>query len=56
MIRQPYTRVNLSGEYTFRRAVLSGSIENLFNDQAQEIPGFRPRGRTVMVGGRVTVH
>ena len=35
--------------------VLSGSIENLFNDQAQEILGFRPRGRTVMLGGRVTV-
>jgi vitamin B12 transporter len=49
----PYTRVNLSAEYTFRRAVLSGSLENLFNDQAQEIPGFRPRGRTVMFGGRV---
>jgi outer membrane receptor protein involved in Fe transport len=50
---RPYTRVNLSGEYTLRRAVLSASLENLFNDQAQEIPGFRPRGRTVMIGGRV---
>jgi outer membrane receptor protein involved in Fe transport len=49
----PFTRVNLSAAYTFRRAVLSGSVENLFNDQAQEIPGFRPRGRTVLVGGRV---
>jgi vitamin B12 transporter len=49
----PYTRVNLSGEYTFRRAVLSASVENLFDDRAQEIPGFRPRGRTVMLGGRV---
>ena len=49
----PYARVNLSGEYTFRRAALSGSLENLFNDQTQEIPGFRPRGRTVMLGGRV---
>jgi len=51
--RHPYSRVNLSAEYTFRRAMLSGSLENLFNDQTQEIPGFRPRGRTVMVGGRV---
>ena len=51
----PYTRVNLSGEYMLGRAVLSGSLENLFNDQAQEIPGFRPRGRTVMLGGRITI-
>jgi vitamin B12 transporter len=50
---RPYTRVTLSGEYTYRRAVLSVSLENLFNDQAREIPGFRPRGRTVMFGGRV---
>ena len=51
----PFTRVNLSGEYTVGQVVLSGRIENLFDDQAQEINGFRPRGRTVMVGGRVTV-
>ena len=50
---RPYTRVKLSGEYTYRRVVLSGSVENLFNDQTQEIAGFRPRGRTVMLGGRV---
>lgn len=49
----PYTRVNLSGEYSFRRAALSASFENLFNDRTQEIPGFRPRGRTVMLRGRV---
>jgi len=53
--RGSYTRVNLAAEYTLHRVVLSGSAENLFNDQAQEIPGFRPRGRTVMVGGRVSV-
>ncbi len=52
---RPYTRVNLSGEYTVGGVVLSGSIENAFNDHAPEINGFRPRGRAVMVGGRVTV-
>jgi vitamin B12 transporter len=53
--RDPYTRVNVAGEYALTRVVLSASLENVFNDQAQEIPGFRPRGRTVFVGGRVTV-
>ena len=51
----PYTRVNLAGEYTVGSVVLSGSIENAFDDQAQEINGFRPRGRTVIVGGRLTI-
>jgi vitamin B12 transporter len=49
----PYTRVNFAAEYDLRRVVLTGRLENLFNDQAQEIMGFRPRGRTVMAGGRV---
>jgi vitamin B12 transporter len=53
--RDPYTRVNVSGEYALPQLVLTGGLENLFNDQAQEIPGFRSRGRTVMVGGRITV-
>jgi len=52
---RPYTRVNLSGEYIVGDVVLSGSLENAFNDQSQEINGFRPRGRAVLVGGRVTV-
>jgi vitamin B12 transporter len=52
---RPYTRVNLSGEYTVGDVVLSGSLENAFNDQSQEINGFRPRGRVVMLGGRFTV-
>jgi len=51
----PYTRVNVSGEYTLGSVVLSGSLENAFNDQAQEINGFRPRGRVVMLGGRISV-
>lgn len=51
----PYARVNLAAEYDLRRVVLSGTVENVFNDHAQEIPGFRPRGRTLLVGGRVTL-
>ncbi len=51
----PYTRVNVAAEYDLGRVVLSGRIENVFNDQAQEIAGFKPRGRTVLVGGRFSV-
>jgi len=52
---RPYTRVNVSGGYTLGRMVLSGVLENVFNDQGQEINGYRPRGRAVMLGGRLTV-
>lgn len=52
--RDPYTRVNVSGEYALRNVTLTGSVENVFNDQAQEIPGYRPRGRMVILGGRIT--
>jgi vitamin B12 transporter len=51
----PYARVNVSGEYVLGRVVLSGTLENAFNDQSQEINGYRPRGRTIMVGGRATI-
>lgn len=51
----PYSRVNLAAEYALHPVVLSGSLENVFNDQAREIPGFLPRGRTVMLGGRVSI-
>lgn len=54
--RAPYTRVNLAAEYTLHRVVLSGSADNVFNDQAQEVPGFRPRGRTLLLGVRVTLN
>jgi len=54
--RDSYTRVNLAAEYTLHRVVVSGSAENLFNDQAQEIPGFRPRGRTLLLGVGVTLN
>ena len=45
----------LAGEYTIGSVVLTGSLENAFNDQTQEINGYRPRGRTITVGGRVSV-
>jgi len=51
----PYTRVNVAGEYDLRGVVLSGRLDNVFNDQTQEIAGFRPRGRAIMLGGRFTV-
>jgi vitamin B12 transporter len=51
----PYTRVNASAEYDLRRVMLTGRIDNAFNDQSQEIAGFRPRGRAIMLGGRVSV-
>ena len=55
VVLDPYTRVNLAAEYDLDRIVLSGRVENLFNDQTQEIAGFRPRGRTIIVGGRFLV-
>jgi vitamin B12 transporter len=51
----PFTRVNAALEYDLGRFVLTGRLANAFNDQAQEIAGFRPLGRTLMLGGRVTV-
>jgi len=52
----PYIRVDLSGEYAFHRVVLSGAVWNVFNDQTQEIPGYRPRGRTILLGLRVALN
>jgi vitamin B12 transporter len=54
--RGSYTRVNLAAEYTLHRLVLSGSAENVFNDRVQEIPGFRPLGRTLLLGVGVTLN
>jgi vitamin B12 transporter len=51
----PYTHLNLAAEYALRRLQLTAKLENVFDDQTAEIAGFRPRGRTVMVGGRITV-
>ena len=50
----PYTRVHLAAEYPLRHVTLSARVDNLVNDQHQEINGYRPLGRRVMVGGRLT--
>ena len=55
VVLDPYARVNLAAEYHLDRIVLSGRVENLFNDQTQEIAGFKPRGGTVLFGGKVSV-
>lgn len=51
----PYTRMNVSAEYALAHVVLTGTVTNAFNDQSQEINGFRPLGRVVMLGGRVSI-
>ena len=52
----PSTRVNVSSDYDLRRGlVLTGSVANVFNDQRQEIPGFRVLGRTLLLGVRLTL-
>jgi vitamin B12 transporter len=52
----PYARVNVSSDYDLRRGlVLTGSVANVFNDQRQEIPGFRVPGRTLLLGVRLTL-
>jgi len=51
----PYTHVNIAAEYTLGSLQLTGKVENAFDDQAAEIAGFQPRGRTLLLGGRVAV-
>jgi vitamin B12 transporter len=51
----PYARANIAAEYDLGRIILAGRVENVFNDQTEEIAGFRPRGRTVFIGGRVSI-
>jgi len=50
-----YTHVNLAVEYAIGALQLTGKVENLFDDRSPEIAGFQPRGRTILVGGRVTI-
>lgn len=50
-----YTHVNLSAEYTLGAVQLTGKVENAFDDRSAEIAAFRPRGRTLALGGRVTL-
>lgn len=57
----PYTLVDLSLDLTLLRPgrqalglALTGRVENLFDADYRQVLGFRTRGRTVLVGGRVT--
>ena len=52
-----YARVSLAAEYDLRRpaVVLTARLENALNDGSPELAGFRSRGRTVLVGGRVAL-
>jgi vitamin B12 transporter len=57
-----YTRVDCSGDVQLRRAAgsrpgfaVTVRIENLFDRAYQEVLGFPARGRTVLVGGRLSV-
>jgi len=49
----PYTHVNIAPEYSLGSVRLTGKVENLFDDQTPEISGYKPRGRTVLLGGRL---
>ena len=58
----PYARVDLAVAYDLRRfgdrgpaIALTARVENALNDPAPEIAGFRSRGRTVLVGGRIAL-
>ena len=55
VVVQPYTRVNVAAEYGLGRVVLTGSAANVFNDQRQELPGFRVMGRVLFLGVRLAV-
>jgi vitamin B12 transporter len=48
------TRLHVGVEVALLPEVtLLGRIENVLDDRVPEIAGFRPRGRTIMLGGRV---
>ena len=49
-----YGRVDLAAEYTLALLTLTGRVENLLDDDAHEVANFLPRGRTALVGGRVS--
>jgi vitamin B12 transporter len=52
---RPYTRLNAAAEYGRGSLLLSGRVENLLDDRAEELPGFRDRGRTVLLGVRIVI-
>jgi vitamin B12 transporter len=50
----PYAHVNVSAEYTIGAVQLTGRMENALEDRSPEIAAFRPRGRTFLIGARIT--
>ena len=50
---RPYTRINVAAEYDHHGLALTARVENALDDGASELAGFRSRGRTVLLGGRV---
>ena len=52
---RPYTRLNAAAEYGRGRLLFTGRVENLLDDRAEQIPGFRDRGRNVLLGVRLAV-
>ena len=51
----PYAHVNVAVEYALPRVQLTAKIENAFDDRSPEIAAYQPRGRTILVGGRVAM-
>jgi len=51
----PYAHVNVAAEYTLSWIQFTAKVENAFDDRSPEIAAFKPRGRTILLGGRVTV-
>jgi len=57
----PYARVDLAAQLDVLRPrggapglTLSGRVENLLDHAYQEVKNFPARGRTILLGGRVT--
>jgi vitamin B12 transporter len=57
VVMRAYTRVNVSTEYGIQpgKVMLTCNIANVFNDQREELPGFRPLGRLLLLGVRLAV-
>jgi vitamin B12 transporter len=51
---QPHAHVSASVEYALDRLELLGRADNIFDDRSPEVAAFRPRGRVISLGGRVT--
>jgi vitamin B12 transporter len=50
----PYTQMSTAVECSIGNLEVSGRVDNVFDDRSPEIAAFRPRGRVISLGGRVT--